>query len=158
MILLNTYRRRRRLSEECGQSMVEVALMLPFLITLFIGIADFGWLAYCYIEVANAANAGAHYAAQTVIDSADLNGIQAAVSADAGNLTGVTSTVSLACTCSDGATTVTCTSFSACVVPHRVVDNVTVNTQVTVKPLFRFPGLGSTVTLKGSATMRVEEW
>jgi Flp pilus assembly protein TadG len=50
---LESYRRRR------GASAVELALILPFFVTLILGCVDFGRFAYTYIAVTNAARAGA---------------------------------------------------------------------------------------------------
>ena len=45
-----------------GNSIVEVTLMLPFIIFLFIAIFNFGFYAYALISVENAARAAAMYA------------------------------------------------------------------------------------------------
>ena len=50
-------RRRRR-----GASAVELALILPLLITIVLGCIDFGRFAYSYISVTNAARVGAGFA------------------------------------------------------------------------------------------------
>jgi hypothetical protein len=49
--------RRRR-----GQSMVEMALILPAILVLFLGIIDFGWYLYNYVALDNAARRGAEQA------------------------------------------------------------------------------------------------
>lgn len=46
-----------------GQSLVEFALVLPFLILLLMGIIEFGWLVKNQLTIANAARDGARYAA-----------------------------------------------------------------------------------------------
>lgn len=51
------------LKREKGQSMVETALVLPFLIVIIIGIIDFGWLFFNKLTIANCAREGARYAA-----------------------------------------------------------------------------------------------
>ena len=53
---------KRMFRSEKGQSMVEFALVLPFLIALLCGIIDFGWLYYNQITLNNAAREGARYA------------------------------------------------------------------------------------------------
>jgi len=50
------------LRSERGQSLVELALVLPLLILLLMGIADLGRAFYSYIEITNAAREGARYA------------------------------------------------------------------------------------------------
>lgn len=42
-----------------GQSLVEIALILPALLILFLGIAEVGFYLYVHVQVANAARAGA---------------------------------------------------------------------------------------------------
>lgn len=44
-----------------GQSLVEVALTLPVLVILFLGIAEVGFFLYSHVQVANATRAGARY-------------------------------------------------------------------------------------------------
>lgn len=45
-----------------GQSLVEMALILPILLLLLMGIIDFGWIFANQIELQNAARDGARYA------------------------------------------------------------------------------------------------
>ena len=106
---------------EAGQSMVEMALVLPILLILVGGIMDFGWLFYNKLALTNAAREGARYAVihyhtspdywedQTVdlmkstyvgVDSAVAqildpynSQIRATMSADVPILTGITSTI-----------------------------------------------------------------
>ena len=47
---------------QCGQAMVEMALVLPILVLLIGGIMDFGWLFYNKVALNNAAREGARYA------------------------------------------------------------------------------------------------
>ena len=47
---------------EAGQSMVEMALVLPILLLLVGAIIDFGWLFYNQLALNNAAREGARYA------------------------------------------------------------------------------------------------
>lgn len=44
-----------------GQSLVEIALMLPALVILFLGIAEIGFYLNAHVQVANAARAGARH-------------------------------------------------------------------------------------------------
>ena len=53
---------RARLAEG-GQSLVEYALMIPLLLILVVNLVNFGGLLYSWITVADAARAGAQYAA-----------------------------------------------------------------------------------------------
>src|ERR1700688_1288841 len=68
-------RGRRVRGSESGQSLVEVALMLPFLLLLVLGVIEIGRYAYVSILVANAARAGAAYGSQSPFTAANPNGL-----------------------------------------------------------------------------------
>ncbi|SPE27744.1 hypothetical protein SBA2_360052 [Acidobacteriia bacterium SbA2] len=65
-----------------GQSLYEVALLAPFLLTLLLGVIELGRFAYLGILVANAARAGAAYGAQSLAQAADPTDIQKAATND----------------------------------------------------------------------------
>ena len=141
-----------------GQSLVETALLFPMLLLLFTGIVDLGWMAYNYIELANAANAGVHYAAQNVTAAAQTSSIQAAMNSDAANMTSISPNVSMACTCSDSSkrnsdgSTPSCSTYDGCTAPARLIDTVK-----TINPLIPWPGIPGSVTMHSSAAMQVEQ-
>ena len=56
-----------------GQSMVELALVLPLLVLLMLIAIDFGRIYFSYIEINNAAREGAKYGAQAPTDTASIN-------------------------------------------------------------------------------------
>src|SRR5579862_3735178 len=67
----------RRIPTESGQSLVEMALMLPFLLLLSLGVIELGRFAYIGILVGNAAHAGAFYGSR-VSTALNATGIQQA--------------------------------------------------------------------------------
>lgn len=142
---------RRAKDHEAGQALVETALLVPLLITILVGAAEMARVAYAAIEVANAAHAGAQYGAQNGYTASDTTGIATAASNDAFNLTGITTTSSYTCVCSDG-TASTCQT-SDCSSSH-IEETLTVNTSVTIDPLIHLPGLPTTYTLKGQAIQK----
>src|ERR1700740_3820507 len=71
-------RKRRIYPSQSGQTLLEVAWMLPFLLLLAVGVIKIGRFAYISILVGNAAHAGAIYGAQNLTLSADGPGIKAA--------------------------------------------------------------------------------
>lgn len=142
----------RRLIFDSGQSLLETALVAPLLITILLRVAEFGRLAFAAIEVSNAANAGARYGAQNGATASDTTGISNAAANDAANLTGLSTTSSISCICSDG-TTASCSDNSACSTSN-VEESVTVNTQVSFDPLIHLPGFPKTFTLKGQAIQK----
>ena len=148
---------RRQGSEPCavsadaGQALVETALIFPMLVALLIGAAEFARVAYAAIEVANAARAGVQYGAQSGSNASDSTGIATAASKDAANVTGLVTTSSIACICSDG-TASTCANTD-CASSHTE-EILTVNTQATIDPLIHVPGLPRTYTIKGKAIQK----
>ncbi|HWA95155.1 MAG TPA: TadE/TadG family type IV pilus assembly protein [Terracidiphilus sp.] len=139
---------------DAGQALVELSLTLPLMVLLLIGAAELTRVAYAAIEVSNAARAGAQYGAQSSYFKDDSGGISNAAAADAGDLTGLTTTPSLSYICSDGGTPVgaplACTGSGA-----QVETILTVVTQVSIDPLIHLPGLGTTFTLTGRAQQKV---
>lgn len=61
--------------KERGNSFVEVALMMPWILFLFVGVFDFGFYAYSFISVQNAARVGAMRASAGAFSSAYLYAI-----------------------------------------------------------------------------------
>jgi Flp pilus assembly protein TadG len=137
---------------EEGNALIEVAVGVTICISLMLGAAQCGHLAYDAIEVTNAAHTGAEYGAQSRTYAADIPNITAAAVQDASNVQGLTATATYFCSCSDG-TTSTCapTDCSA----SRIITYVQVNTSATVDPQIYLPGLPRTYTLTGKAVMRV---
>ncbi|MBV9887225.1 MAG: pilus assembly protein, partial [Acidobacteria bacterium] len=87
-------------SPKSGQTVVELALLLPLLLVLCVGVIEIGRYAYFDILISNAARAGAQYGAQSLIQAADLNGITAAAQND--GLNGMTIAATQQCTCPGG--------------------------------------------------------
>ena len=75
-----------------GQSLLEVAFVVPVLLLLMVGLIEIGRFAYYSVLVSNAAHAGAQYGAQSLITSGDVNGIRQAAKND-GQIAGITMTV-----------------------------------------------------------------
>jgi len=63
-----------------GQSAVEFAIILPLLMLILFGVLDLGRVFFAAITIANAARAGARYAAQ---HPTDTNGTKAVAQAEA---------------------------------------------------------------------------
>lgn len=143
------------LGSQAGNSLLEVALMMPMFTTLIVGAAEFTRLAYAEIEVTSAARSGAEYGAQTRATAADLTGIQNEAVASSPDVTNLQATASTFCTCSDG-TSITCSSAgTSC--SARISEYVQVNTSASIDPLFHVPGLPTTYTLSGIAVQRVAQ-
>src|SRR5580692_10049080 len=75
-------RSRSSWRSDSGQSLIEVALLLPLLLLLLVGTIEIGRFAYYAILVANSARAGAQYGSQSLVTSADTAGITTAAKND----------------------------------------------------------------------------
>ena len=153
----------RRSHSQSGQTLLEVALLLPLLLVLLLGVIDMGRYAYISILVANAARAGADYGAQNLAQSVDTAGIKTAADNDyqnngeAVNTLTVNSSVSCGC---DNAGTFTaapsCTGTGAgtCAAGHWVVI-VSVTASGTFNTLFNYPGIPKTSAMSRTSKVRV---
>jgi len=156
--------RRLTARSDAGQALVEAALVLPFFFLLILASLETGTIAYNAIEVANAAEAGALFASQSRANAANTTGIQQAATNDASNVSSiVAATPTTTCACQNSSGTLTnlpscaASSTSTCAVGSQVIEWVNVVTTATIHPLFQFPGVPTTLTLHGSATMRVAQ-
>ena len=136
-----------------GVATVEMALMLPFLLLLMIGIYDVSRAAFVGIAVRNAASAGAYYGSQGPSYADDTTAIEAAVAADA-QVSGITVTTSKFCECSDG-TSSTCQATDCA--SSRRMDFVQVDTSADWVPILSYPGIPGSVTLTASCTIQILE-
>ena len=141
---------------ERGSSLIELAVLLPVLSFLLLGVIDFGRAYYLSIEVANAAHAGALYG---IGNTGDLSGMQTAATNDAVNVPGMTAVATNGCECSDFSASYTlaqCVSITppTCTSPVTLVNYVQVTTSATYTTMFPWPGIPSSFALNGSAKIR----
>lgn len=148
---------RRYLTQEGGQSLLELAFMLPVFALLLAGAADFARFAYASIEVSNAAHAGVQYGAQSYLTAVDLAGMAQAAINDAPDVSSITATANQSCACSNGMATTCKNAATTCIAPVRIIQYVQVNTTARLNPIFQYPGLPTTLTVNGQATMRVQQ-
>ena len=134
-----------------GQTLVEVALLLPIMLMLLVGLIEMGRYAYFDILISNAARAGAQYGAQSLIQAADIGGIRTAAQND--GLAAMTITVTQQCGCAAGALG-GCPTGEVC--PQPLV-YVRVTASDTYFSLFRYPGIPRNLTLTSTVTMRVSQ-
>ncbi len=149
--------RRRSFRGDSGNAMIELALILPMFTLVLAGAADFARFAYASIEVSNAARAGIQYGMQNRGTAMDLTGMQLAATNDGADVSALKATASQFCVCTDG-TSITCANAGTkCVGPARILQYVQVNTTAKLNPIFQYPGLPTTLTLNGQATIRVQQ-
>lgn len=154
---------RQRKTAEGGQSLVEFALMLPFMALLLIGIVEVGRAAFLTMVVTHGATAGVEYGAQNTTTASDITGMTYAATQDS-NFGLMTATPTYGCLCDDGAGT-SCTnpvpaqsSCTGITCPGgQVVECVQVTTHATFNALFHYPGLPSSFQANGNAVMRVRK-
>jgi Flp pilus assembly protein TadG len=139
---------------EAGSALAEMAVIVPVLVLLLIGLIELGRYAQYSIVVANAARAGVQYGAQTLGTAANRTGMESAAKNDAGNVTGVNAHASQFCQCADGSAS-TCLQTD-CASSHRLVF-VQVDTSGTFQSLVHFPGIPASQTITSSAIMRVAQ-
>jgi Flp pilus assembly protein TadG len=149
----------RLLCEERGVSAIEFAFIAPVVAILIIGIIDFGMGLWRQMEIANAAEAGAAYAAAKGWNST-TSGIDGAVTS-ATNLPSSSITVSLNnwsnwCGCpntSSGVTSATCGSdcSDSSLAGHYVI----VSASTSYSTIVPWPGISSPLTLASTAYARL---
>jgi Flp pilus assembly protein TadG len=175
---------RQPRTAESGQTLLEFALMLPFLMLLLLGVAEIGRAAFIAIKVSNAATAGAEYgsqnsstAARTTITGQKMSIPQAALCDANGDILGVCQitgillpgniTATNGCTCDvvsgtgsgiscSPMPTTSCSGF-LCSSGQQIVECVNVTTYAQFSPLFHYPGLPTTYSAHGNATQRVRQ-
>lgn len=164
MKCLNAIGRRIRIArtEDRGAAALELAIALPVLILMAIGVADYGRAFFTGIAVANAAMAGAEFGAQNTGTSGNFAGITAAVTQD-GNDAAVTATPvpRFFCRCPSGTADVDCTEpegpgTTTCTGYGEPEEFVQVSASKTVSFILRYPGLPSSVAVSRTAILRVQ--
>jgi len=139
---------------EEGVSAIEFAVVGGSLSLLLLGVLDFGIGFWEKIQVGDAAQAGAQYAARNGYDSAR---IQTAVTSST-TLSGVQASPAPSETCgcpnaSSGVTTAVCST--TCSDGETAGTYVTVNAQVSYRTIFAWPGVSNPMTLASSVTVRI---
>jgi Flp pilus assembly protein TadG len=154
--LLGKYRAKRSARCEEAQSLVELALMVPLFLLILLGSAEFARFAWAAVLTSSAARAGAAFGARSLMNAGNSDGIKAAAASDGVNLTGLTTTPSTSCACSNGTSIPDCkNSLSYCPAPATIINYVTVNTSSTVTPFGHYPGLPTSFTATAQSTMVV---
>ncbi|HUX44803.1 MAG TPA: TadE/TadG family type IV pilus assembly protein [Terracidiphilus sp.] len=153
----------RLVKSERGQSLIELALVLPLLLTILLGTTELGRMAYAAIEVSDAAGAGALYGSQNLFTASDTSGMQQASTNDAADIkawtsNGIDVTAVRSCTCTDGTVIMCSTAGSKCISPARIQMYVQVSTAATINMLFAYTnGHPRTYTVRGQTIMKVAQ-
>ena len=166
---------RQNNRSERGQTLLEFALVLPFLMVLGVGVIDVGRAIYYTIAINNAAAAGVEYGSTDPISASPDHYVDMKKSAqcDANGGTGnicnsgildlANITATSGCLCDNGGGT----AAESCTYPittndckllcpsGRIVECVQVTTTASFNPIFSYPGLPTSYTANGRAVMRV---
>ena len=169
---------RRIFRSDSGQSLIELALLTPLLLSMIIGIVEMGRYASMSLTIGNAARAGAAFGAQSTTDAGDPGGpgpnglIEKAALDDLTDLPGGLTcpagsgascvTPTFVCGCDTGGTVIPTTETNAaCAVTCNVGSHLVVSVQVTVtgkfNSLFTWPGIPASLTITKTATERVSQ-
>jgi Flp pilus assembly protein TadG len=164
---------------QSGQALVELAIILPMLLILALGVIEIGRYAYIAILVGNAARAGAAYGAQSNQQSNDPTGIQNAALYDFAGSTSSTSpavpatnglmystltvTSTTSCGCDSAGTVITSPCNVAagnadpgtCPVGTRWIVFVSVTANGIFSSIFNYPGIPSPITISRTAIVPV---
>ena len=144
---------RMRTGRRRGNAMLEFALVSAVLTMVLFGVMDYGRIFGAAEQTANAANAGAAFAALSVANSGNLTAITNAARADAPEATGMTVTTSSFCTCTFGGDPMSCSS--SCVSGSKRA-YVRVSTALPFQTLIQYPHLPGSTTLRASAIVRIQ--
>jgi Flp pilus assembly protein TadG len=141
------------LKSEQGSSLIELAIVMPVLTLLLLGVADLSRAYYLGIVVSRAAQSAVRYATQNPSDSA---GTVSAATADASDIPSFTASsvnVTWGCECSDGSgASVSCITVPSC--SGDIVSYFQVDTTSTYQTLFPYPLIPKSIVLHGSARLR----
>jgi Flp pilus assembly protein TadG len=147
-----------------GQSLLEVALLLPMLLAMLLGVIEMGRFAYISILVGNAARAGAAYGAQSLAQSVDTAGILRAADNDGQNISNLIVSSATSCGCDTNGSisgaacsAITNSNAGSCNLPGHWVVMVSVTASGTFNSLFNYPGIPNTLTVSNTATLRVAQ-
>jgi len=145
-------RSSKRKSHQRGSATVEFALLISFLLVLFLTIVDFSKSTADSMALDAAAQAGARYgAAEGNLN--DTSGMGTAATAAAPAVSGMAVTATTFCTCTSGGSTVNC-STATCNTYDLPMQYVKVQTSATVPLLFHFGGIPLNIQMSATAVLR----
>jgi len=144
---------RLRRSER-GGAMIELAVVMPVLILMCVGVMDYGRVFFTSIAVSNAARAGAEYGAQRLgVNSSFTTNMQNFAKLDGAQAGTITVTANRVCRC--GATVVTCATTVDCGGGYGpAAEFIEVTASKTVALLIKYPGLPTSIPIARTAIFR----
>jgi Flp pilus assembly protein TadG len=144
--------RKLRISQQ-GSAMIELAVALPLLVFIAVGVMDYGRVYFTSIAVANAARAAAEWGAQSLATASrttDIQNFGILDGAEAAPVNVVASAPIYKCGETVVSASATCVGYG----PPRVFVEVTASKVVAL--LLKYPGLPTSVTISRKATFRAQ--
>jgi Flp pilus assembly protein TadG len=144
------------LRKDEGSGLIELALCLPLTLLIVFAIVNYAQWIQKAILLQDAAAAGASYGTIPGNSTNHTNMVAVAnwnATGSVNGATGFTATANDFYTCSPGGSQVTATSSCPTGAPYHYVQ---VNTATSVKNFIPWPGIPSTIAIKGQAIYRVE--
>jgi Flp pilus assembly protein TadG len=137
-----------------GNAAIEAALLVPVLVFMVVGIADFGMAVYRKMQVQHAAQAGAEYA---IIHGFNSAAVTAAVTG-ATAFTGVSVTPAPAqsCGCASETLITAAVCGTTCPAGGTAGVYVTVSSQGSYTTLLPYPGFPTNLTFNASSIVRIQ--
>ena len=154
-----THRSFRRLAGRrgvaiAGSAAVEFAVIAPLIIVMLIFVIDLGIGFYRKMQVENAAQAGAQYAAVNGFSASSVSNAVLAATSFSGISASPAPTQFCGCPTSTGVTAASCSS--ACSGGSAPGTYVTVSAQADYSTIFNYPGMPSSYNFTAQATVRVQ--
>ena len=140
-----------------GAAAVEVALMLPWIVLMFAGVMDFGFFAYAFISVENAAREAALYTSSDPLLANNASAACPYALGETSYLPGVTSSCS-GSTAGNMSLSASLGGAQACPPPSGTAscDSV-VTVTYTTQQLFPLPFMAGQLTINRTAQMRIDQ-
>lgn len=132
-----------------GQGLVEMALLMPLVVTLLIGLVELSRVQRWQVTLTAAAHAGALFASKSKADAEDTEGVEERVLAEIDELADL----------NDGHTEPAISvTLGAPTGDGYGKQQVDVSVSLSIPPLFRVAGFPTSWTLRETASSRVLAW
>lgn len=141
---------RNAIKAQSGNTAVELALVLPLLMLILLGTADFGRGFAQWIAIQQAARSGTQYASVDTTHYLDTAGTETAALADIPNIAGATATATSYCTCGWSG------QFDCSVVCSSKRQYMQVVVQANFTTIAPYPGIPATTAVTAKSIMRLK--
>jgi Flp pilus assembly protein TadG len=138
---------------EAGSALVEFALFVSLMVVIFVGLVDYALMLQQELQMTEAASAAAAFGSIPG-NAKNLTGMQAAAASAAPGVSNLAVNATDVFTCTPGGAVVT--SSTTCTGYGTPIEYVQVQTSATVPALLVYVGIASSLTLRGSASFRVQ--